>query len=79
MLPRPGVDGVPRPGVVGVADARPGVDGADGDDVDFTLDFLSDDGEDAGNDEDGVVGAYPTDECDARSKLLSVTNSNKAQ
>ena len=29
----------------------------DGDNVAFTLDFLSDDGEDAGDDEDGVAGA----------------------
>tara|TARA_A100001015_G_C14565943_1_gene547198 strand:- start:295 stop:429 length:135 start_codon:yes stop_codon:yes gene_type:complete len=28
----------------------------DGNNMAFTLDFLSDDGEDAGNDEDGVVG-----------------------
>ena len=28
----------------------------EGDNIAFTLDFLSDDGEDGGNDEDGVVG-----------------------
>ena len=48
----------------------------DGTNIAFTLDLRSDDGEDAGNDEDGVVGAYPIVECDARNRLLSIVNNN---
>ena len=50
----------------------------DGNNMAFTLDFLSDDGEDAGSDEDGVVGAYPIGECDARNRLLSIANNDVA-
>ena len=45
----------------------------------FTLDFLSDDGEDDGDDGDGVVGAYANGECDARNKLFNINNTNNTQ
>ena len=51
----------------------------DGDNMAFTLDFLSDDGEDDGDDGDGVVGARANGECDARDKLLNVDDANNAQ
>ena len=50
----------------------------EGANVALPLDLLSDDGEDAGNDEDGVAGAYPIGECVARNRLLSITNNNIA-
>ena len=51
--------------------------GVDGDNMAFILDFFSDDGEDDGNDGDGVVGAYANGECDARNKLFNIINTNK--
>ena len=42
-------------------------------------DFLSKDGEDDGNDGDGVVGAYANGECDARNKLFNINNTNNTQ
>ena len=50
----------------------------EGANIAFPLDLLSDDDEDAGDDEDGVVGAYPIGECDARNRLLSIANNNVA-
>ena len=51
----------------------------DGNNMAFTLDFLSDDGEDDGDDGDGVVGAYANGECDARNKLFNINDANNTQ
>ena len=45
----------------------------DGSDITLATVLFSEDGEDDGNDDDGVVGAYPNGEWEARKRLFNVT------